>query len=291
MQNKIVIGLDVGGTTIDGALISTDGKIIGEVRSMGSVSGQKFEDAINNLVDFISKIRDTSTFEVVCCGIGMPNPFDYEQGISYMKHKFTHLYGKNLKRPLENLLGVPVYFVNDADAFALGAFMKQAAPTDKLLGITIGTGLGAGFIDNGRILNSGKSIPPRGEIWDIPFRNGILEDFISARGIEAIYRNGTGRSLSPKAIQELAVQGDADAVNAYHQMGRILGEGLAIACKEFVPDIVVVGGKLARAAELFLDEASQFFRDNAQYQTRFAKAETELPALYGSASYALAKVS
>ncbi|HSH18280.1 MAG TPA: ROK family protein [Candidatus Saccharimonadales bacterium] len=286
MSEKLVISLDIGGTNIDGALVSSGADIVGEVHSIKSVSDQSYDAAVANLLDFIRVVQAQTELPIAACSIGMPRPFDYENGISHMKHKFTSLYGKNIKEPLEDGLDVPVLFVNDADAFALGAYWKQVGNAGNLIGVTIGTGLGSGFIEDGRVVSSKNRVPENGEIWDLPYRGGILEDFVSGKGIENIYRRSTGNSLPPKAIEDLAKQGDVGAQDAYREMGVILGDGLALACHNFVPDRVVIGGKLGRAAMLFAEETSRQFHAGTGYDTRFVQAESELLALYGPAKYA-----
>jgi glucokinase len=289
MQEKLVLSLDIGGTNIDGALISHYGDIIGEVQNMPSVSGQDYDTAIAALLHFIQTVRSQTDAAIAACGIGMPGPFDYTNGISHMEHKFQSLNGKNIKEPLEANLGMPVYFLNDAAAFALGAYWKQADGASSIIGITIGTGLGSGFVHNNRIVTDEHTVPPYGAIWDLPHHDGILEGYVSGRGIAALYENRTGKALSPKDIEDLAHQGDQAALNTYRQMGGALGEGLAAACEHFVPERVIIGGKIGRAATLFLDDAARTFQAKTGYQTVFTQAATELLSLYGPAKYALAE--
>lgn len=287
-MKEAVISLDIGGTNMDGAVVTQDARIVGEVQHMHSVSGQEYEPAMAALLRFIESIRSQSDVDISACGIGMPGPFDYAQGVSLMEHKFRSLHGKNIKQPLEASLGIPVYFLNDAVAFALGAYWKQAqGGVSRLLGVTIGTGLGSGFIEDSRIIAAENVVPQGGEIWNLPYGEGILEDYISGRGIENLYEQHTGNRASPKDIEHRARQGDREALAAYQEMGSTLGVGLAVACNQFIPEQIVVGGKIGRAADLFLDDATSSFRAETGYQTSFVQAETELLPVYGAAKYTL----
>src|SRR5690349_12893405 len=137
MHDKMIIGLDVGGTTINGAVVSEKGNIIGQVSSTPSVSGQEFEPGIQHLIDFIVDIRDRFESTVTGYCLAMPNPFDYTNGVSHMEHKFQDFYGKDMRGPLENALGLPFDFINDGDAFALGAYSNQKQNARRLVGITL----------------------------------------------------------------------------------------------------------------------------------------------------------
>lgn len=290
-MDKAVICLGVGGTNVDAALVTEEGKVVSNVDSVRSPSNEDFNTVIEvfeALVNEVAKSRDMKT-DIIGCSIGMPNPFDYENGISFMRHKFTSLYKRNIKLSLEEALRIPICFLNDADAFALGAYWRQAPQAKRLIGLTLGTGLGSGFIEEGNIVTNDKNVPPSGEIWNFPYGEGILEDYISGRGIESLYLDLSGHRKSPKEIEDLARQGDAKAEEVYQKMGETLGFGLANACRNFEPDIVIVGGKIGRATDLFLDKAAKSFHEKTGYITKFMRAENELMALYGSAKYAFSR--
>jgi glucokinase len=188
----------------------------------------------------------------------MPGPFDYVEGVSWMKHKMAYLYGVNVGRVLAERLGLndsQVHFLNDAAAFLwgeIGAGAARNAP--KAVGITLGTGVGSGFAIDGRVKTEGTGIPPGGEIWNLPFETGIVEDLISTRAIKKSYRERTGVEREVAAIAAGA-SSDPAAVAVFKDFGVNLGRVLRALLSEFAPEVVVLGGGIARSAHLFLPAA------------------------------------
>ena len=182
----------------------------------------------------------------------MPAPFDYSAGVSHMAHKFRAIRGLPLGTVLETKARLPVYFLNDADAFGLGVGWRQLPDMKRFVALTIGTGLGSGFIENGRAVTSGDQVPPDGEVWNLPYGDGILEDHVSARAVTTSYgtrSDGTGKTA--REVSALAAEGDAVSVAAFRAMGEALGSGLVPLLVRFEPEAIVIGGKVGQSLELF----------------------------------------
>ncbi len=196
--------------------------------------------------------------EPLGASVAMPGPFDYEAGISSMKHKLPYLYGIDLRRALALRFGwqpAQVRFLNDAAAFVLGEIGAGAAQkAARAVGITLGTGIGASFAINGRVVRQGPGVPPGGEIWDQPYEGGIVEDAVSSRTIQANYQRRTG-ALRTVAEIAAAAPGDSDAVAVFAEYGRHLGRALRLILAPFAPDAVVLGGSISHSAQLFLPAA------------------------------------
>ncbi len=191
-------------------------------------------------------------------GIAMPGPFDYPAGISHLTHKFAALNGWNVGAALAAhwsgtpLAGAPVRFANDAALWALGEWWGGAARgTGRMIGVTLGTGLGSGFVDQGKIVSSGEEVPPGGEIWWVPYLGGITEDHVSGRALVREYQTAAGRELSAAQIAEAGASGDAAAQAVFNSFGSHLAAMLRPWVERFHPDCLVVGGNIARAWELF----------------------------------------
>ena len=188
----------------------------------------------------------------------MPSPFDYETGISRMKHKLAFLYGVDLREALAGRFGwrrEQVRFLNDAAAFLLGEIAAGAARgVSRAVGITLGTGIGSGFSVSGRLLAHGFGVPSGGEIWDLPFAGGILEDSLSARAIQREYERRTGVRREVAALAAAATD-DAAARATFVDFGQRLGQALRAILSDFAPDVVVLGGGISNAAHLFLPAA------------------------------------
>jgi glucokinase len=256
MSKRAVVSLDVGGTTVDAACVSADGELIGGVTGSASPSSGTQDEIVTELARIVSEARAKADhagedagedIPVIACALAFPAPFDYAAGVSHMTHKFQAINGVKLGSLLRERTGLPVYFLNDADAFGIGVGWRQLPEVDRFVALTIGTGLGSGFIENGRAVTDGDRVPPGGEVWHLPFRDGILEDYVAARAVTTAY--GPGRSA--REVSELAAAGDTAAVAAYRTLGEALGAGLAPVLARFAPQTIVLGGKVAQSLPLF----------------------------------------
>src|ERR1700761_4765151 len=188
MSKQAVIALDVGGTSIDAACVSADGCVIGELLTRASPAAGTKDEILNELARVIDAARaGADGAEITACAVAMPAPFDYSAGISYMLHKFQAVYSLPLGDLLRARTGLPVCFVNDADAFGLGVSWRQFPRTRRFVSLTIGTGLGGSFIEDGNTVQDDRRVPAGGEVWNLPFGGGILEDQVSARAVAASY--------------------------------------------------------------------------------------------------------
>lgn len=268
MSTKAVIALDVGGTTIDRACVSIDCELIGGVRESGSPAAGTTDEIVHELARVIDAARaKAGSAEVIACGIAMPAPFDYQAGVSHMTHKFLAIRDLPLGTLLAAKAGLPVYFLNDADAFGLGVGWRQLPELTRFIALTIGTGLGSGFIEDGRAVSSGDQVPPDGEVWNLPYGVDILEDRVSARALTTYYGTRSDRAGRPgpgqpapglpgtgktaRQVSVLAAEGDQTAVAAFRVMGEALGSGLAPVLTRFGPEAVVIGGKVGQSLALF----------------------------------------
>lgn len=252
MSEQAVVALDVGGTTVDVACVSADGVMVAEARESSSPAAGTKDEIVNELARVINAARARAgSTEVTACGVAIPAPFDYMAGVSYMTHKLQAIYGAPLGALLRAKTGLRSYFVNDGDAFGLGVSWHQLPDTKRFVGLTIGTGLGGGFIEDGQVVQD-ERVPPGGEVWSLPFGDGILEDHVSARAVVAEYDSlSPGKHRSAKEIADLALRGDPSAIEAYQAMGAALGTGLAPVLTRFAPETVVIGGHIGQSLELF----------------------------------------
>ena len=188
MSQLAVVAVDVGGTSVDAACISAAGELIGEVVESASPAAGTKDEIVAELARAVTAARaQAGDLRVTACSIAMPAPFDYAAGVSHMEHKFQAISGLDLGRLLREITGLPTYFINDADAFGLGVSWRQLPAAERFVGLTIGTGLGGSFIENGENVTAGDTVPPHGEVWDLPYAGGVLEDYVSARGVVAAY--------------------------------------------------------------------------------------------------------
>ncbi len=253
---------DVGGTHAAAALareaaLRFDRRFSSALDSSGNAG--HILDALEKLGRLVLDENDLALEDLSGVSLGMPGPFDYDLGISQMRHKFAGLYGVNLQSELALRFKVAldaVTFVNDACAYLLGEIHRGAASNvQRAIGITLGTGVGSAFAVDGRIVNAGDGVPNRGSLWDIPWDGGIIEDRVSARAIQDLHRTRTGECIEVQEISQRARNG-GPALQTMHQFGRTLGRVLAQTCSAFRPQVVVFGGAISRSADLFLPAAT-----------------------------------
>lgn len=192
-------------------------------------------------------------------GLGIPGPFQYEEGICRItpaQNKYEQLFGVNFRLFLRHALGAdkPVIFLNDAASFALGEYFKGGAKGfNRPVVVTLGTGFGASFLKDGRPQTVGDEVPKGGELWHIPYRTGIADDFFSTRRLVADWKRLTGEEIAGgKEIAMAAQQGNQTAIRIYADFGKDLAEFVAPWLDRFGADAFVIGGNLAKDWDLFI---------------------------------------
>lgn len=263
-KNHILV-FDVGGSHIAASLFHA------ECMALEAICTQPVRET-GNLDDFFSTFE--SLAESVFPGpsarsgaaVAIPNPFDYDRGISYMRHKYQQLYGKDLRQGLARRLRCDparIHFLNDAAAFLIGELHQGAAiGVGRAIGITLGTGVGSAFAVDGKIAVTGQGVPANGEIWDLAYRDSTVENFISTRAIQRTYEQHTGVHAEVRDIAALAAQ-DSHARHTFETFGAELGTLLRDICLDFAPQRIVLGGGISRAANLFLPAAEKELADPA----------------------------
>jgi len=274
-MNPFTIVFDVGGTAIKSAVTTSQGEVIeSTVETYPAHSDKSKEFILDHFYDLIrkqaAKISDPNQM-FAGVGYAYPGPCDYEHGISLMQgqQKFDTLYGVSILDAMreridadEELLGrmIPDYniiFDNDARLFAVGQlFVGPANKSDRAICITIGTGTGSAFIDQGIVIKNK-------EIYNHPFKDSIIDDYISKRGVLRIAAElGLSPHLDVKDIADAARdQQDEQAIAVFRQFGEMFGEVLKPFVAEFAPKLVIIGGQIAKASDLFLPYTRQTLQD------------------------------
>ena len=254
MGNSRVLTFDVGGSHVAAAVCSYGDYRLGPVVS--ALHAQVETSAA--FIDLLSGLgaEAASGFDGgIPATLAVPGPFDLQAGVSLMRHKLPYLYGVDLRHALAQRFGCEpgeMLFLNDANAFLQGEVGAGAARGfDRAIGLTLGTGVGSAFAIHGKVVTAGPGIPKDGEIWNLPYENGTVEDFVSGRAITAAYARRTGQTLSAADLAAAAT-GDAAAREALAEFGQHLGLVIARLLDEFPADVVVLGGGIARSPEWFL---------------------------------------
>jgi glucokinase len=190
--------------------------------------------------------------------VAVPGPFDYQTGVARFEGvgKFDALNGVDVGEVLRReLVNRPrtVTFVNDAIAFAAGEWaFGSGRGHERMVGITLGTGVGSGFLDRGSSVGSGPCVPVRGEVYRLMVDDRPLEDTVSRRALLRDYAE-----LRPETpcrdVREMAARardGDAVANQVLHNAFTRLGLALAPWLSRFGATALVVGGSMSRSWDL-----------------------------------------
>lgn len=295
MEKEYAIGMDVGGTHITSAVIDvTDMKVL-----KPSVHKESFDSnlPVNQVMDFWEKairlsLKNSGIENLNGIAVCMPGPFDYEKGISMIKgqDKYENFYGLNIGDLLRKRLNLPddfnVFFENDAVCFGKGEVYKDKNNlSKKVMAVTLGTGLGSSFIDKGVSISSGSQVPTDGEIWNLPFKNGITEDYVSLRGLLSKYFALSGTQLeNGLELYNLATDGDENALKVFEEMGEDLAEIVIPWFKKFSVAHFVIGGKIADSSSLFLPSFNKKIKEADCEVSIQVSVDNEDAALLGAAS-------
>jgi len=281
---KLVAGVDMGGTNTVVGLVTQDGECLAE-SSLRTQESHEFKGFIARLVgeigDLQQKILSGCALQGV--GVGAPNGSYYTGEIinaANLRWKGT----LPLRNALASTLGVPVSITNDANAATLGEMHYGAAKGMKnFIYVTLGTGLGSGFVVDGNLLLGNEGLA--GELGHISIKpsgrqcgcgkKGCLETYVSAPGLRRTtfkllsdsilpspLRSRNYDHISAKVIADYAMQGDKVAMAAFEYTGKILGMALANVVAMLNPEAIFLFGGLSNAGGLIFEPTKRHMESN-----------------------------
>lgn len=278
----VVLAFDMGGSHV-AAMARQIGNVFTGNRVSLPLDETGSEDYLFDRIEEVSRMAFAAVSpRAVLKGIAfaVPGSFDYANGISLLQHKLSSWYGVNVRKQLALRFGIDemnILFLNDADAFLLGELEQASA--SRAIGITLGTGIGAAFAINDRTVPAMKVLPNNCDLYALPWKGGIVEDFVSTRGIMKLHLDRGGRYCS---VKEIAAQFSVDSIatDTMLAFGHELGSVIASYLLPFAPDIIILGGSIARSPETFMPAAISELHGHTnllRISTHFEKA-----ALLGS---------
>ncbi len=242
MNNENVIGVDLGATNIRGAIVSKDA--ISNITSQRIRSQGTEEEVLQDVFHLVDALVDSS---VKAIGIGVPSVVDIEQGIVYDVQYIPSWVAVPLKKRMQDRYHIPVYVNNDANCFALGEYyFGKGKGYDSMIGLTIGTGVGAGIIINHKLypgFNCGA-----GEFGTIEYLDKVYEYYCSGSFFQNVYQ------LDGEEVFKKAKSGDARALSMYNELGAHLGNAIKAIIYSYDPELIILGGSV-RFAYSFFQEA------------------------------------
>lgn len=284
-MKQLVVGVDIGGTNSVYGLVDRDGNMYGE----GVISTKKYPDFdlyLEELYLGIQELLKKLEFEheLIGIGVGAPNGNYYNGTIEYAANLAWDGVVPFVDKLKRYYPAVPVIITNDANAAAIGEMMYGAARGMKnFIVVTLGTGLGSGFVANGELIYGHDSFA--GELGHVVIsggerqcgcgRKGCLETYVSATGIkrtvfklladqleDSEFRNITFTDLTAEMITKAALKGDPLAIEAFEYTGNMLGRALADAVTITSPEAIILFGGLAKAGKYIFDPAKRSMENN-----------------------------
>ena len=311
---KYAFGIDVGGTTVKLGFFTQDGVLLEkwEIPTRPENGGSAIlPDIARSIEDCLAR-RSLSKAEVLGLGIGVPGPVDDDGNVNRCVNLNWGVF--NLHQALGALTGLPVKAGNDANVAALGEYHDGGGRGSRsMLMVTLGTGIGGGFIWNGQILNGAHGVgceighlcvdlSPEAEPCTCGKR-GCAEQYASARALGRQARRALeaqperpsllrqAEELSARTVFAAAAQGDALARELLDRVYDLLGLTIAGGCCMVDPELVVLGGGMSKAGQVLLDGVEPRFQHHMFHAckgTKFALAQLGNDAgIYGSFHLAL----
>lgn len=295
------IGIDVGGTKIEGAALSPEGRVLRQERvSTPSV----YEDVLRAVAALVPRLDAAKAGEGASATIGICTPGFLQPGSGLIRNaNLQCLNDRPLDRDLAAAVGRPVRLANDGKCFVLSEAVDGAATPppdldrsrpDVVFGATLGTGVGGGLVVDGRVLTGENGSATEWSHTTLPFlRHGeeapytcicghraCIEAFTSGRGLAAIYRQIGGEQVKGAEVARRAAAGDELANRAFAAYEENLARALAMVVNFIDPRVIVLGGGVSNNRRIFENVPQLWERYTVPKNLR-----TKLvPAVHGDAS-------
>ena len=281
------IGIDLGGTKTEGAVMDADGKILFRERRP-TPAAQGYEAILNNIHDIVRHLEAQADSARCPVGIGTPGTVSTRTGT--LKNSNTIcLIGKPIRDDLEKSLDRPVRIANDANCFALSEALDGAGKGESVVfGVIMGTGVGSGIVVNGQLIEGLQHIAGNGATiaWNPTGQSVTAENSVvskpSSPGPGS--RANTSRMADRPAWMQKAIvaaaAGDPIAETAMQRYLDRFGRALAVVINILDPHVIVLGGGMSNIARLYTEGREHVARHvfNDELRTKI------LPNVHGDSS-------
>ena len=261
----MTLGIDIGGTNLSFGLVE-DGKVTRGFSVPSFAPGATLEETLEYLASQIQKIFNPAVEKI---GIGVPSVVDVKKGIVYDTQNIPSWTTVPLKEYLEERFPVPVAVNNDANCYALGVYGTYPADAkpETLVAITLGTGMGLGIVDGGRLFcgaNCGA-----GELGCLPYGDSIIEDYCSKKFF-------TGAGLNSKEAYKAAEAGDPATLAFFEEFGRHMGAALCALMYAYDPDRIALAGGIANNHPFFRRAMETYVKENFPYRKAVERLKIDI---------------
>lgn len=256
------IGIDLGGTKIEGIALEDDGQIA--IRRRVATPRHDYREIVKSIAGLVQSIA-TEYGTNATVGIGIPGSASASTGLIRNANTVS-LIGNDLKGDVEQLIKMPVRLANDADCFALSEASDGAASGSfSVFGVIIGTGCGSGIVINGQLVEGANRIA--GEWGHNPLawprhdespgarcycgQHGCLETWLSGTGFARSYADAGGDKLDAASIMQRVEQGEGLAQRIFDDYLDRMARSLAVIINILDPQTIVLGGGMSKVAALY----------------------------------------
>jgi fructokinase len=261
------IGIDLGGTKIEGVVLDAEGREVLRKR-IATERDHGYQHILNRLKTLYDDLVASVPGQPTTFGIGTPGALSPRTGL--LKNSNTVcMNGQPVKADLEKLLGRPIEIQNDANCFAMAEALLGAGKGKKLVfGVIIGTGCGGGIVYKGEVITGPQaiagewghsSIDPNGPLCFCGNR-GCVETLISGAGLESLYTARFGVKKALKQIEKEFYAGEAEAVEFMQVFFRHFGRAVANLIDILDPDMVVLGGGVSNFGAIYTEGIAEVRR-------------------------------
>jgi len=238
MSTKI-IGIDLGGTHVRAGVVS-EGRLE-NIESVRIPSDGSVDEVLRVIFQLVDPLIHAN---IKAIGIGVPSVVDVEKGIVYDVQNIPSWKVVELKKLMEERYRLPVLINNDANCFALGEkYFGKGREAHSLIGLTIGTGLGAGIIINDKLypgLNTGA-----GEFGCVDYLDKYYEYYASGQFFENCYHtNG-------EVVFQKAQSGDPLSIMILEELGTHIGNAIKMILYTYCPELIILGGSISKSYSFF----------------------------------------
>lgn len=239
MKGRKIICVDIGATKVHMGVLQ-EGKILAQTK-LPTAAHASQEQVLTEIAEGIAHLIDD---QVEGIGIGVPGLVDEEAGYVYDVVNIPSWRQVPLRQYLEERFHLPVYLTNDANTYVLGEKMYGKGKSYKnVVGITLGTGLGAGIITDNSLYSG--TLSGAGEFGSIPYLDSTFDTYCGGKFFND--RFGMGGSQ----MKASAEAGNKEAIEAFHQYGQHLGNAIHLILFTLSPEAIFLGGSISKSFHHF----------------------------------------
>jgi len=284
---KLLWGVDLGGTKIEGAVLEYDTtfKVLERIR-VPTEASQGYDHILGQIKKLVNELQEKTQLTPSTIGFSTPGALD--PSTKTMKNSNTTcINGQPFKKDIEHALGIPIKIANDANCFALaetrfGVVQEISPPPQVVFGIILGTGVGGGLVIDGKVVNGRHGI---GGEWGHNFihesggecycgKVGCNEKVFSGPALERYYQSITGIKKPMKEIVIAGRSGETGAIQTMERFYSMFGKAISYIVNAIDPEVIVIGGGLSNIDEIYThgkEHLRNHIFNNKKVETLFLK--------------------